>query len=54
MTAITMIQMRRSATVSELLHPHHSVLKQIKPFSRDTQAQETCAPLGFEWQLCYS
>ena len=36
--AITMIQMRRSATGSGLLHPHHSVLKQIKPFSSDSQS----------------
>ena len=42
--AITMIPTRRSATGSGLLHPHHSVLKQIKPFSRDSQALEasTC------------
>ena len=42
--AITMISTRRSATGSGLLHPHHSVLKQIKPFSRDFQALEasTC------------
>ena len=36
--AITMIPTRRSATGSGLLHPYHSVLKQIKPFSRDSQA----------------
>ena len=42
--AITMIQTQRSATASGLLHPHHSVLKQIKPFSSDSQALEasTC------------
>ena len=42
--AIIMIQTRRSATGSRLLHPHHSVLKQTKPFSRDSQAIEasTC------------
>ena len=42
--AITMIQTRRSATGSGLLHPYHSVLKQIKSFSRDSQALEasTC------------
>ena len=42
--AITMSQTRKSATGSALLHPHHSVLKQIKPFSRDSQALEasTC------------
>ena len=42
--AITMIQTRRSATGSGLLHPHHSALKQIKPFSSDSQALEasTC------------
>ena len=38
--AITIIQMRRSATGSGLLYPHHNVLKQIKPFSRDSQALE--------------
>ena len=31
--AITIIQTRRSATGSGLLHLHHSVFKQIKPFS---------------------
>ena len=47
--AITMIQSRRSATGSGLLHPHHSVLKQIKPFSRDSQALEasTCCYTPF-------
>ena len=42
--AIAMIPTRRSATGSGLLHPHNSVLKQIKPFSRDSQALEasTC------------
>ena len=42
--AITIIQTRRSATGSGLLHLHHSVLKQIKPFNRDSQALEasTC------------
>ena len=42
--AITMIQMRRSAPGSGLLHPHHSVLKQIKPCGSDSQALEasTC------------
>ena len=38
--ALTMIPTRRSATGSRLLHPHHSILKQIKPFSRDSQALE--------------
>ena len=42
-----MIPTRRSATGSGLLHPHHSVLKQVKQvklFSRDSQALEasTC------------
>ena len=37
---ITMIPTRKRATGSGLLHPHHSVLKQIKPFSRDSQALE--------------
>ena len=42
--AITMIQVRRSATASGLLHPHHSIVKQIKLYSRDSQALEasTC------------
>ena len=42
--AITIIQTRRSATGFGLVHPHHSVLKQLKPFSRDSQALEasTC------------
>ena len=42
--AITIIQTRRSATGSGLLHLHHSVFKQIKPFNRDSQALEasTC------------
>ena len=42
--AITVIQTRRSATGSGLMHPHHSVLEQIKVFSRDSQALEasTC------------
>ena len=42
--AITIIQKRRSATGSGLLHPHHSVLKQIIPFNRDSQVLEasTC------------
>ena len=47
--AITMIQTRRSATGSGLLHPHHSVLKQIKPFSSDSQVLEasTCCYTPF-------
>ena len=42
--AITIIQTRRSATGFGLVHPHHSVLKQLKPFSSDSQALEasTC------------
>ena len=42
--AITMIQMRRSGVSSEVLHPHHSVLKQIKLFGSDSQPLEvsTC------------
>ena len=47
--AITMIQTQRSATGSGLLHPHHSVLKQIKPFSRDSQTLKasTCCYMLF-------
>ena len=42
--AITIIQTRRSATGFGLVHPHHSVLKQLKLFSTDSQALEasTC------------
>ena len=42
--ATTMIQTRRSATGFGLVHPHHSVLKQLKQFSTDSQALEasTC------------
>ena len=36
--AITIIQTLRSATGSGLLHLHHSFLKQIKSFNRDSQA----------------
>ena len=52
--AITMIQTRRSATGSGLLHPHHSVLKQIKPYSSDSQALEasTCRYTPFCSVLC--
>ena len=38
---ITIIQTRRSATGFGLVHPHHSVLKQLKLFSTDSQAS-TC------------
>ena len=42
--AITIIQTRRSATGFGLVHTHHSVLKQLKLFSTDSQALEasTC------------
>ena len=42
--AITMIQTRRSGISSRLLHPHHSILKQMKLFGSDSQALEasTC------------
>ena len=42
--AITMIQKRRNSTSFGVLHPHHSVLKQIKLFGSDSQALEasTC------------
>ena len=42
--AITIIQTRRSATGFGLVHPHHSVINQLKPFSSDSQAFEasTC------------
>ena len=40
---ITMIQTRRSATGFGLMHPYHSVLKQIKAFSRDAQALKASA-----------
>ena len=42
--AITMIQTRRSSISSGVLHPHHSVLKQIKLFGSFSQALEaiTC------------
>ena len=41
--AITIIQTRRSAIGFGLVHPHHSVLKQLKPFSSDSQALEASA-----------
>ena len=47
--AITMIQTRRSGISSGVLHPHHSVLKQIKLFGSDSQALEasTCCCTPF-------
>ena len=47
--AITIIQTRRSATGFGLVHPHHSVLKQLKLFSTDSQALEasTCRYMPF-------
>ena len=46
--AITMIQTRRGGISSGVLHPHHSVLKQIKLFDSDSQALEAstyrCTP----------
>ena len=47
--AITMIQMQRNSTSSGVLHPHHSVLKQIKLLGSDSQALEasTCCCTPF-------
>ena len=44
-----MIQIRRNRISSGVLHPHHSVLKQIKLFGSDSQVLEasTCRCMPF-------